>query len=682
MSTGGVFRLIINDGKVDKLITATEMLSQRIQEISSYRASNPQHFDDPTPTLCDLEQTHVLYMNAHFKPFASIRYEYQKVKPQVGNPQLGNHFSYSIPQFGDFFHDMVARQVLSPIYSDLKTAPVQGTVSSGPGGAAIFPNDGVDWDNTTTATLEADTNKVTVTYSLVDPFGRPVAAGADYRNMVKYVDYPGEALFQKVAFNVNGNPLDEYFATTINMLRKFTISTDKLTGYKRLVGQEVPYDGYSSGKLADVRNYNQTSKTAVHRLNLSEDADEGATPVVTAEKWLINEFPSNTHDVALAGTTAKENPNAPLYQDVIREKLQMVNGFQTPKYYHGPLEIFNALRFWFNDDVRLSIPSVSIPFGQRYIEIDLADQARLVCEAPGLYVCQKIVIEDDFNEILGVTGARAFIRKTTTTDYRPYWTAGTINDITLSNVELYVNNIFVNPDIHEIFIRRVMFSLIRVFRYHTTVTNTADSDEIQLTQLKWPIEYLFIGYRPTWNVSASNPQRCRDWHMFSRVLDIEYDNQNCTDLDSIYVVGTVGVGAAPADGIAVDTRLVGVCGQVCKDTYSVHRPVVSNITISAHGINLHDNFPSLFFNSYNPLHYGGTQIVTPDDSGVLMVNFSLLPRTYNPNGHINISRAREFFLRWTTSYTSPDDPVEVSIVAVAINFLFINDGSATLRYST
>ena len=55
---------------------------------------------------------------------------------------------------------------------------------------------------------------------------------------------------------------------------------------------------------------------------------------------------------------------------------------QTPKPIQPPLEIWNKLRFWFNDDVRLSIASVSIPFGQRFISIDLAPQSNLIYEFP------------------------------------------------------------------------------------------------------------------------------------------------------------------------------------------------------------------------------------------------------------------------------------------------------------
>ena len=43
------------------------MLNQRIKDIMCMRAK--QGFADPTPTLVDLERTHILYVNAHFKPF-------------------------------------------------------------------------------------------------------------------------------------------------------------------------------------------------------------------------------------------------------------------------------------------------------------------------------------------------------------------------------------------------------------------------------------------------------------------------------------------------------------------------------------------------------------------------------------------------------------------------------------
>lgn len=36
-------------------------------------------------------------MNAHFKPYAAIGYEYNKVPPQAGNVALGETVLFSIP---------------------------------------------------------------------------------------------------------------------------------------------------------------------------------------------------------------------------------------------------------------------------------------------------------------------------------------------------------------------------------------------------------------------------------------------------------------------------------------------------------------------------------------------------------------------------------------------------------
>lgn len=43
---------------------ATALLNKRLLEIERMRAANPQ-IKDPTPTLVDIERTHLLFMNAH-----------------------------------------------------------------------------------------------------------------------------------------------------------------------------------------------------------------------------------------------------------------------------------------------------------------------------------------------------------------------------------------------------------------------------------------------------------------------------------------------------------------------------------------------------------------------------------------------------------------------------------------
>ncbi len=66
MATGGIFTLITNDGKQDRLLLATALLNKRLLEIEQARAQNPR-IKDPTPTLVDIERTHVLFMNAQLE---------------------------------------------------------------------------------------------------------------------------------------------------------------------------------------------------------------------------------------------------------------------------------------------------------------------------------------------------------------------------------------------------------------------------------------------------------------------------------------------------------------------------------------------------------------------------------------------------------------------------------------
>jgi hypothetical protein len=121
---------------------------------------------------------------------------------------------------------------------------------------------------------------------------------------------------------------------------------------------------------------------------------------------------------------------------------------------------------------------------------------------------------------------------------------------------------------------------------------------------------------------------------------------------------------------------------VMPDQYFLPVPTVDTMSLTSHGIVIFDGFCDTFFNQYLPFHYGGPALVTPDDPGALFINMALFPRSYQPSGHLNISRARETYLKFTTSYVSNKTPADLLAVAVAINFLLITDGSAVLRYST
>jgi hypothetical protein len=117
-------------------------------------------------------------------------------------------------------------------------------------------------------------------------------------------------------------------------------------------------------------------------------------------------------------------------------------------------------------------------------------------------------------------------------------------------------------------------------------------------------------------------------------------------------------------------------------SYPTSTQTVDTLQLQAHGINIFQQTDSQFFRDYMPYTFGGVNINTPEDPGSFFMNFCLYPGTYQPSGHINISRAREFYIQYTSTYCNSSNPCNLIILAKAINFILISDGSAVLRYST
>ena len=530
-------------------------------------------------------------------------FEYNKVRATSGTPSLGQSIQFSIPQFGDFFHDICCHVLLR-----------QPTLAS-------------------------------------------TATGDGNGPAMRWCDFPGERLLKKVQQEVNGNPLDEYTSHATNMHREFRVTPNKRVGWNRCVGQEVAEAGF-----VDQPNW---------------DGNGVAASALTSR-------------VAASVHVGAQTPTG-----------------QKPVADSGRLELFIPLLFWYNKDVRLAVPSVAIPYGQRFINIELASFTELC----GLYPRGN--------------GSWASPGGTLTEN-----ASGT-----LQTIELYINNIFVNPEVHKIYIKRIGFSLIRVHRQQ--LYNAAStSAEVLLQQLKWPIEYLFVGMKvKDYHAGSTDPlkrQHLDKWHTFhsrsdrsvttqghevmkvSNLFDagtgtVSIDTagiltglttdtlvetlavndvlringhlyyvtvvngnetagsaattiQTTTEVTSGAVTGGTGldVVAATADVQKITYQGLGITSQQCAIT-------MDTITIKAHGIPIYDNFPSEFFNCYTSYHYGGPNLNTPEDCGAYFIPFCLYPGSYQPSGHINVSRAREFYINWDSSVITSGNEGTLVVIASAIN---------------
>lgn len=499
MSTGGIFKLISNDGIQDKLLMATDFLEKRVKKMkividernaqfskTKITSNNLNTQNSWAPVLKEIEKTHNIFVNSSFKPFVTMGYEYSKTQITEGSRQLGTTVGFTIPQFGDFFNDMV-------VHIRLKNLK------------AINPKD-----------------------------------------KVRYVSFPGHKIINKASFYIQNNPIDSYSSNEYNCFYNFHVPPGKKTGWLRNMGQEIPNLGY-----------------------------------VTADPTV----------------------------DEIREYRWFGDGAQTFKRSHDTLDLWIPILFWFKD-IKHAVPNGIIPYGQTRLELKLAKVNELV-------------------------------------SFANYEGDGSYTEPRVDVCDLYVNHVFMMPFIHDIFMKNFGFSLIRVHRRHIT-TLTKNEDSINLNELKWPIETMYIAFRPQENENLS-----------------QYWNKNSA-------LTQTDIPVPVSDTTTVSINQV----RIQKES-----PSVDTLELKAFDIRIFEETSASWYNSYIPYRFG-CKINTPEDPGWYMMNFNLNPGDNDPSGHINVSKSREFYLSYRSSFINRNKPTDLIVLADALNFLYIKDGSAVLRFST
>ncbi len=307
--------------------------------------------------------------------------------------------------------------------------------------------------------------------------------------------------------------------------------------------------------------------------------------------------------------------------DEVREYRWIGNGPQTYKNQQPAIDLWIPLLFWFKD-THSALPNFLFPYGQTDIEIELENEANLVAYA----------------NYSGTTGAV----------YTPP---------TITQCELYLNHIFLDPSIHKIFVKRFGFQLIRVSRTHKIGNLKASEDSVHLHQLKWPVECMYVAFRPA--VNLANSQR---WHRNTAITANNYPSAVVTGGGVIQVNNTV---------------------------YYDEEPVIETLGLKLHDITLYPDLPPTFYNSYIPYQYG-QNVKAPRDLGWNMMNFNFHPNEFQPSGYVNVSQGREFYLQYRSAvdpvsglhYIRDGNPIDLIVVADCINFLLVKDNSAVLRFST
>lgn len=303
--------------------------------------------------------------------------------------------------------------------------------------------------------------------------------------------------------------------------------------------------------------------------------------------------------------------------DEVREYRYFGDGPQTFKQTQPDIEMWIPLLFWFKD-IQCSLPNFILPMNQTEVEITLESESNLVA-------------------------------------FADYGGGGAYNPPKVADCSLYLNHIFLLPEITRIFITRFGFQLIRVHRNHLQ-TLTSSSGSVLLQQLKWPLECLYVGFRPQANLT--NSQR---WYKNTYITS--------KNVKEAVVTGTSTI-------------------QVNNAVYLAEQQPVQLLGLVANSITIYPDAPPEFYNNYTTYRYGSV-LKTPD-YGWYMLPFNQTPGEYQPSGHFNCSKSRELYLKYTASIDptssayviSDSNPTDLIVLADAINFVLFKDGNMVLRFST
>jgi hypothetical protein len=319
-------------------------------------------------------------------------------------------------------------------------------------------------------------------------------------------------------------------------------------------------------------------------------------------------------EIPFVGTLISDPVN-----DTHKEVRYISNGFHTLKQNHPRLELFIPLLFWFNRDYRLVFPNHLKPYGQLKVRIELEQSQQLMGSLD--------IINDVYNQNFDIP--------------------------LIQSCTLYTKHIYMNPDIQDIFISKLGFNLIRIYKKVEKILLNND-DRISIQELKFPIESLYVLFRPT--INETGIDNFQTWNLNS-IANLTY-----VKTPVIYNVG--GVDTLGINNIKYYNEL----------------PIVNAFRFEGNDSAIYGTQSVKFYDGYLP-HISGQSIMS-NNNNIYYLPFTFNPQQHQPCGYFNLSKIRELYLEYSSDVIETYKPVKVYIYATALNFLLLSQNAATLKYIT
>jgi len=667
MSTGGLF--ILNSQLTKRSGDVLNAMTILYQQINKYTQFRTEHNLDPTPSISDIERTHILFVNNTYRPFVHVAFEYFKTTP-TGAFELGdNDVSIDISNYGDFFCDMAVHVRMNNDERDSD-------------GSLIGVN--VLEDTREDATLE----------------NTP---------MYKFCPFLGERLFKSVKFEVRGELIDEYDSHDSAILRNFHLPKNKEVNYFRLVAQELPITGYVErygypgndaqgvdGKLANVC-YLYREKTSLCGGYQTPKTEHDVVDLwIPLHFWFcesldqclpVSIFPHSSKLITLNLASVDEIIGlVPRGVDKVISADELGCVVDDTNYDYSTI-----------DDLTINKPDVTIE----------------------LYT-NSIFIPHDIFEMYIINVGFHLIR--VFKKFKDTISGG--DNIRLTNISYPIENLYVgcinsnyytgpqpqltkNLDRWHCFTEKKQFCyedkahltdrLIFLGTYNQIDENgfVSVDDGFDFTDLK-PMDSVFIVATDSIKSNPAPPVNVTDPGK-GIVLPVVY----VPAVDPVgFQIPAVDPLSAPGVNSSVGPAAfwtsirpynsVGKIYRICKTGRKIFfdktTKCISNLKLSSHGVTLfNETYHPIFWNSYIPYRYPRRtccEVASPPDVGLFMFTFSFYPYKLQPSGYYNIHKTRVIDMELTTEkQVTQDSGHEIVVLARILNFILVDQDSYQIKYT-
>ena len=627
-NVGSIDENITKKRALNRLIASKMQANRRLQALALKNA-------DPAvrararnlkilPSLHTLTNKFAHFPEKRHIPYIPIIREYKTLKVGTGVSQAGGEITFEYHDTNDYTGAESLNITLGPVRTNTGLIPARTAEALNVDVVSNYFTDGA-------SPLDVADGKYK--YELVNTQGlllddeivdSPYAAGQSISNRLNYADFPGEVLIEKYKHCSMQSENSVLKRDAIVMMRKTQLAETQRESYKNGMGQQIAKQG-----LRPSKKYNFTSDQALDettRKNISDGTDVDST---------INDS-----------------------YTVGQEKFEVFDGLQVPKLEHKQITLRIPGQHSYSKYTDDRFAQVNAEQSEQEQTFELCNTKDILFEKPNMFV--KTTHVHDVNGVIVTTVSRTpyLLNKNDPES----WPRFGIADYVVKKAELIVEVFYLEHNIHTILMDRTINRIYKLNLVHVKEVFEAEGEEC-LTTLRLASTGVIVSFTPSKQKGHADTDR----HVSAIVS---------RHSEGITAVASMGISALVSD---IDYTYETDGGS----SYTTMTPLVTKVGLKAYDVDLYELRDADVYDTFTSYAESQNFFRQSHEYGfVYIFMFEYLHGKSSLSGYLNLSKARELFLMWESSWISSTNGARIVAWSVSATIASQQHGVNSKVYIT